>query len=102
MIVKPLEVLRQPLDAGRVAIEGGHCVACLHQLGGLAARGGAKVEDAGAGWDVEQTGGDRSGSVLHPETTLGKAGQLVDGTVAIDDAHGVGQDWRGALQAWVA
>ena len=84
------EILLQPGDARRGAIDRGDVTARSRKLGRLAARRGTQVANLFAADVAEQARRDRGGRVLHPPHALGKARQQRDGAMR-QRAHGSGR-----------
>ena len=90
------QIVPQPFQARRVAVERGDLGAGGGELRGLAAGGGAQIADALAGARGEQAGGQRGGGVLHPEGALLEPGQRGDGGAG-GEADGAGRQQVAAL-----
>ena len=72
------QILSQPFEAGRCAVDGDDPGAGSGELGGLAARGGAKIGDGEAAYVAEELRRQRRGGVLDPPGAIGIARKLRD------------------------
>ena len=94
--LEAVQVLFQAFQARRRELDRGHLGAGRGELGGLAARRGAEIDDRLAGERAEQAGRQGGGRILDPPGALAVARQRGDVAGAGRQAQAPGRQDRGA------